>query len=186
MMGSEIQAAVRTHILRFFAGHECVEHQWKDGPAASELPELRVAEFAPGPRTGFWVYTTLGASGTSDRRLEFILIAPERDERQVELLTMAAWHHSRERLGLGHTVPIGRPWLPGSTCEHFLVSLPYPFGPDLESCRMRDCTVHVLWLLPITAAERAFKVREGPDALEQLFDEKQLEYWVADRVSVVG
>jgi hypothetical protein len=177
MMGSELWTAVRQHIQQFFAGHTCVEHQWNDGPATSELPELRIAEFAPGPRTGFWVYTTLG---------EFILIAPARDQCHVELLTMAAWYHSRERLGLGHTVPIGRPWLPGSSCEHLLVSLPYPFGPELEVCCVRDCTVHVLWLLPITAAERAFKIREGLEALEQQFDERRLEYWVPDRGSVVG
>jgi hypothetical protein len=65
------------------------------------------------------------------------------------------------------------------------VSLPYPFGPDLEVCDFADWHLHVLWLLPITAAERAFKVREGVEALEQRFDACALEYWVPDRASVV-
>ena len=46
-----------------------------------------------------------------------------------------------------------------------LVSLPYPFGPELEVCQLPDGELHVLWLLPITLAEREFKVREGLEAL---------------------
>ena len=74
---------------------------------------------------------------------------------------MAAWYHGRRGLGAGHTFPIGEPWLPGLTCELFLVSLPYPFGPELEVCNLSDGHLHVLWLLPITVAEREFNVREG-------------------------
>jgi hypothetical protein len=88
-------------------------------------------------------------------------------------------------LGTGHTFPIGEPLLPGSTCEYFLVSQPYPFGPELEVCNFPSGHVHILWLLPITAAEREFKVREGLEALEQRFDECALEYWNSDRASVV-
>jgi hypothetical protein len=98
---------------------------------------------------------------------------------------MAAWYHGRHGLGVGHTLPIGEPWLPGSTCEFLLVSRPYPFGPQLEVCDLPDGHLHVLWLLPITAAEREFKVREGVEALEQRFDACGLEYGVPDRASAV-
>jgi hypothetical protein len=98
---------------------------------------------------------------------------------------MSAWYHGRYGLGAGHTFPIGEPWLPGSACEFFLVSLPYPFGPKLEVCNVSDSPVQVLWLLPITAAEREFKFREGPEALEQRFDTCALEYWAPGRASVV-
>jgi hypothetical protein len=46
-----------------------------------------------------------------------------------------------------------------------LVSLPYPFGRPLEVCCLGDEHIHVFWLLPITRAERAFKAREGLEAL---------------------
>jgi Suppressor of fused protein (SUFU) len=177
---------VRQHLRRFFAGHPHEEHQWTLGPAAVELPRLRVAEFAPGPKTELWVYATVGAwEARDDPRLEFLITAPEQDQRHVELVTMAAWYHGRHSLGTGHTLPIGEPWLQGSACEFLLVSIPYPIGPDLEVCNFPDWHLHVLWLLPITAAEREFKVREGVEALEQRFDACGLEYWVPDRASVV-
>lgn len=44
----------------------------------------------------------------------------------------AHFHRTGSALGLGHTVNFGRPWLPGSSCTHGLVSLPYLFGPELE------------------------------------------------------
>jgi hypothetical protein len=177
---------VRQQLRRFFAGHACEEYQWTLGPAADELPQLRVAEFAPGPKTNLWAYITIGArEARDDPSLEFLITAPEKDQRHVELVTMAAWYHGRRSLGTGHTMPIGEPWLPGSGCEFFLVSQPYPFGPELEMCNFPDGNLHVLWLLPITAAEREFKMRDGLEALEQRFDASALEYWAPDRVSVV-
>lgn len=182
----DANASVRQHLRRFFTGHTCEEHQWTLGRAVEELPRMRVAEFAPGPRTGLWVYVTVGAwEARAVPQLEFLIAAPEQDQRHIELVTMAAWYHGRRGLGAGHTLPIGEPWLPGSACEFFLVSLPYPFGPELEVCNLPDGHLHVLWLLPITAAERGFKVREGVEALEQRFDECCLAYWAPDRASAV-
>jgi len=40
-------------------------------------------------------------------------------------------------------------------------------------------------LLPITEAERAFKVAHGVEALEQRFEDARLEYWRSDRPSVI-
>jgi hypothetical protein len=187
MMGSNTNSVVHRHLLRhFFAGHGCDDHQWTLGPAADELPRLRVLEFAPGPKSLLSVYCTVGAwEARSDPHLEFLIAAPAPDQRHVELLTMAAWYHGRHGLGTGHTLPIGEPWLPGSTCEYFLVSRPYPFGPQLEVCNMADAHIHVLWLLPITTAERAFKVQAGAEALERRFDACGLEYWNPVRASAV-
>ena len=157
---------MRRHFRMFFAGHPCEEHRWALGPAFETLPRLRVAEFGPGPKTETWVYASIGAwEGRQDPLLEFLIIAPEPDLRHVELLTMTAWYHRDRGLGLGHTFPIGEPWLPGSGCEFMLVSLPYPFGRPLEVCCLGDEHIHVFWLLPITRAERAFKAREGLEAL---------------------
>jgi hypothetical protein len=145
-----------------------------------------VVEFAPGPKSQLWVYATIGAwEARNDPRLEFVLVAPKQDLRHVELLFMAAWYHGRRALGRGHTLPIGEPWLPGSDCDFLLVSTPYPFGPNLEICNLPDGHVHILWLLPITTAEREFKVREGLEALEQRFETGALKFWLPGRGSVV-
>jgi Suppressor of fused protein (SUFU) len=186
MSETDTNQVIRQHLCQFFAGHHCEEHVCTLGPAQHKLPCLRALEFAPGPKTGLWLYVTAGAwAARNDPRLEFLIAAPEQDQRHVELLFMAAWYHGREGLGTGHTLPIGEPWLPGSACEFFLVSLPYSFGPKLEVCNFRDWHLHVLWLLPITKAEREFKVKEGLEALEQRFDACALAYWIPARPSVV-
>jgi hypothetical protein len=86
--------------------------------------------------------------------------------------------------GIGHTVPIGEPWVPRSTCDHLLVSLPYPFGPDLELCDWDGDHARLLWLLPITEAERDIKAEHGLEALEQRFDDAAIKYWDPARSSV--
>ncbi|HEY1192384.1 MAG TPA: suppressor of fused domain protein [Gemmata sp.] len=186
MAAPDPNAIVQQHLRRFFAGHACREHVWPLGPAATELPRLRVLEFAPGPRNPQWVYATAGGwEARADPRLEFLIVAPEPDLRHVELLFITAWYHGRRELGRDHTVPLGGPWLPGSACEFFLVSRPYPFGPELEVCNLPDGHLHVLWLLPITLAEREFKILKGAEALEQRFDECGLEFWVPGRPPAV-
>ena len=80
MAEAETNKVIRQHLRQFFAGHPCEEHVWTLGPAQDELPRLRALEFAPGPKTGLWVYVTAGAwEARNDPRLEFLIIAPEQD-----------------------------------------------------------------------------------------------------------
>ena len=72
-----------------------------------------------------------------------------------------------------------------SGCDYLLASLPYPYGPDLQTCHVGDRHVEFLWLLPISEPERDLKVSSGLDALESRFDEVGLRYWQIDRASVV-
>ena len=179
---------VNDHIRRFFTGHAITEHQWTLGPVPDAMPEFRILCAGPGPRTACWTYLSVGASAITHETsglLEFFVVAPSEDLRHVELLTMIAWYHKTKALGCGHTIPIGHPWLPGSLCDHILISKPYPFGPELEVCNYDGGHVHVLWLLPITSAEREFKATRDLEALEQLFDNAAIEYWDSSRKSVV-
>ncbi len=86
-----------------------------------------------------------------------MLAAPEASDRHVQTLAMVYFYHASGgsfALDHGHTVPVGRPWVPGSACDHLLVSLPYPWGPSLEDCPLPDGGhIRALWLLPITKAE---------------------------------
>jgi hypothetical protein len=81
-------------------------------------------------------------------------------------------------------VPVGEPWLPGSRCDHLLICLPYPFGPELQTCHVGDRHVDFLWLLPITTGERDFKVANGLEALESRFEQRRLKYWDINRPSL--
>jgi hypothetical protein len=120
-----------------------------------------------------------------EERLELhVMTAPGPVDELVELLTVTTdFHRTGHRLGLGHAVNFGRPWVSGSTCTHGLISLPYLDGPDLE---WLDCPrVRFLWLIPVTAAEVAYKKELGLEALESRFEEAQLDYLDPFRASVV-
>ena len=121
-----------------------------------------------------------GTAGAPREQVELFLLARANvaDEfAHLETLTMVAHFHRAfasdgARLGVGHTVNFGRPWLPESRCS---------YGPQLEigaQCR-------VLWLLPITAEERAFKIEAGLEALEQKFEAAPFDYADPLRASVV-
>jgi hypothetical protein len=127
-----------------------------------------------------WTYATCGMSaGIDENPIELHLFSPVQAEELVELLTVVAHYHRRgARLGLGHTVNFGRPWLPGSRCSFGLISLPYLDGPDLEVARGSafGCEVRCLWLIPITAREVQFKKQRGLEALENLFQAAGIDY----------
>nr|WP_095878512.1 suppressor of fused domain protein [Streptomyces sp. TLI_235] len=41
----------------------------------------------------------------------------------------------------------------------------------MEHCPLPDGHARILWALPVTAAEMAYRREQGHEALEQLFDE---------------
>lgn len=184
---AEFDAVVEGHVRAFFAGHDCEPQVWRAGPMRELHPQFRVLEIAPGPRTVLWTYASVGAailSQTDAQALEFVLQAPRPDPRLVEIVTMVAHYNHRHPLGEGHTVPIGGAWLDRSPSDHLLISKPYPFGPDFERIDAPEGQARVLWLLPITEAERDFKIANGLEALESRFEEAGVEYWRPDRRSV--
>ena len=138
-----------------------------------------------------WTYVTVGvweATQQNGHGLEFVLAAQHEDPVHDEHLAMSAYYHAgppEQRLDVGHTVPIGEPWLDGSACDHVLVSLPYPYGPDLEVCTWIGGHARLLWLVPITEAERDFKAAKGLQALEARLDQQAIHYWDPSRPSVV-
>jgi hypothetical protein len=157
-----------------------MRREWTKGPI-EELPDgFCVLEFSPGQGRSMWTYATCGMSIAIDERpIELHLFSPAQAEELVELLTIVAhYHRTGARLGLGHTVNFGRPWLPGSKCSFGLISLPYLDGPDLEIARSRafQHDVRCLWLIPITAREVEFKKQRGFQALEDLFQAASINY----------
>jgi hypothetical protein len=119
-----------------------------------------------------------------DGRIEFVLASDGESARHVELVTMTAYYHTKHQLGVGHTLPIGESWLQESACNHLLVSVPYPWGPDLEELDFSGELIRFLWLLPITEAEKNLRLAYGLEALEQRFDDAAIRYWDPERQSV--
>jgi hypothetical protein len=184
--------ALDEHVHSFFAGHAVETLIWDNGPIYQRVPGFRVHAIAPGARgSNAWTYVTAGCwqvAHPDGHGLEFVLATRGFTIRAVELLARNAYFHAGpedQRLGLGHTVNLGEPWLPGSACDHGLVSLPYPWGPDLEWCEWRGGHAQLLWLLPITEAERDFKVEHGQEALEDRFHAARLDFTNPHRASLV-
>ncbi|MCL9780965.1 suppressor of fused domain protein [Vibrio sp. S4M6] len=179
---------VLNHYCDFFQGHEHEIFSWYAGPVLEAIPQFRVFRASPGSEIDLWVYGTIGVSSIEhpdSGRLEFVMLSDEENPRCVELLAMVAYYHQTRNVKLGFSLSIGQPWISNSMCDHLLLSLPYPFGPDLEICNLKDGHAHVYWLLPITENESAYKVKHGLDALEGIFEEQELSYWEVDRKSVV-
>jgi Suppressor of fused protein (SUFU) len=137
-----------------------------------------------------WTYVSAGAWEVTQRdghRLEFVVTTQRDEAAAVDLLAMTAYYHAgplEQRLDVGHTIPIGAPWLDESACDHLLISVPYPYGPDLEVCVWQRGHARLLWLLPITEAERDFRATNGLEALEARFDKQAIEFWDPRRPSV--
>ena len=167
---------VEAHARAYFAGHPCSVAAWLPGPIAQLSPAFRVLIFGPGPRTSHAIYASVGASlfrpGT---HREFVLMAPAEHPECIELLAMVAYYHHTQGLDVGHTFPVGRPCLPGAACDHFLVSLPYPFGPALENCSSGGHDVQFLWLLPVHGSEVRFRHAHDLEALESRLEAARID-----------
>ncbi|MER6672894.1 suppressor of fused domain protein [Streptomyces sp. NPDC000983] len=168
--------AVETHVRAFFEGHRVEAVDYDLGPDRQEaVPDLRILVVEPGPRGDSWAYVTAGCWAPVQKDghgLEFVMTAHVRDQRFIDLMAMIVYYHcGGHPLGLQHSMPIGEPWVPGSTCDHLLISLPYLHGPDLEHCPVPGGHARILWTLPVTTAEIEYRRRHGHEALEQLLDD---------------
>lgn len=179
------EAQLRTHLEASW-GPVRDTRRWTTPSATGEVVDLPVAVFGPRAKRRLWTYASLGVSvDLESPALELFVLSPVETDAHLELLGVIAHYHRHEaRLDHGHTVNIGRPWLPGSICDHALISLPYLDGPAVELARIDGRAVRCLWLIPITPAEREYKKANGLEALELLFDDGKLDYANAGRSSL--
>lgn len=182
----EYAQALTKHYSQQFGVPEVV--QWSRGPVHLLPAGFRVLRFPPVHPKRLFIFATCGMAALGgSHALECVLLSPVPDESQVELLTVITWYHTTTaRLGLGHTVNFGRAWMPDSDCTYGLLSLPYLHGPSLEHFDHVTGRTRVLWLIPITSEERAFKVQHGLEALESRFESSGFDYSNPHRASVVA
>jgi suppressor of fused protein SUFU len=179
---------IHDHVWRFFAGHKVTERQWAKSYVSELYPDFRVLEVKPGPKDRNWNYVSSGTWEVAQEGAgltEFTIITDKPGVRQIQILTMNHPYHRDHNLMVGDSYALGEPWVKDSNCTHMLVSLPYPYGPDFELCAIDDSHLHIYWLLPITEREHDYKVRNGAEALEEVFETQGLEYWKTKRKSVI-
>jgi hypothetical protein len=178
--------AIAAHYERSWS-RQGTQRRWELGPTHDLPGGFHVLEFSECERRRMWTYASVCMSQRGDEsRVELHIHSPSADESHVELLAaIAHYHRTGSRLGLGHTVNFGRPWMAGSKCSYGLASLPYMDGPRLGSGVICGIEVRFLWLVPITRSEMEFKKRMGLAALEGHFEAKELDYLDPTRPSVV-
>ena len=186
---NDIIAGIHEHLARFWPNNRKEAFVWDLGPIRETLPNWQVIRVAPTRSGEPWQYVTVGASSIASNGeggLEFILSAPEEDPIHIETLAMVSNFHAdpRYRVHYGKVIDIGRPWVDDSRSTHFLVSHPYPQGPDFEYCCIGGKHVRFLWLMPITSSERKYLERNGQEALERRFEDAQINSVDPHRPSV--
>ena len=150
--------------------------------------DFYVLEFPNNRRHQMYCYCTVGMSvdRLGDNLIELIVYSPKADNVLVELMTiLATYHRNGMPLDLHHTVNMGQPWLDKSECDHGFISLPYLDGQELEIFSFGGLEIHCYWFIPITEKERDYKAKNGYEALENLFEEKQFEYLNPTRESLI-
>ena len=158
------------------------------GPTEKLHSDFAVLEFPPNSKHSMFCYCTVGMSAdrADDELIELFVYAPKADMLLVELLTVcASYHRNKLPLDFNHTVNIGQPWLDNSECDHGFISLPYLDGEELGGFEFNGKSVGCYWFIPITRDERDYKIEAGVEALEQLFEDKQIDYLNPERESLV-
>src|SRR6185312_5074247 len=140
--------AILTHVRAFWPNSNLNEEDF-EGPVQESLPGFRILSLVSRNEQRPVIYLTLGcfASEANEHiRHEFFLIAPSVENALKRTLSMLAHFHADERfrLDVGSIVSIGEPWLPESQCDHFLISVPYPYGPELEWLELQNMCIRFL------------------------------------------
>jgi len=188
MVEHAVVDAVGEHLERWWGPTEALI--WEQGPMSTERPEFRVLR-AENRDDGLWLYASAGAS--AERQVEgtgheVFIVARDDVPELVELVTVAA-HYALfgEHSGLheGHTLNVGRPWLPGSRCDHLYLSAPYLRPPAFRVLEHPLGSAHMLWAVPITGDEKDWRHTHGSEAFEQLMEDRTMVPYDPARPSLV-
>lgn len=185
-----INKELQAHLERNWPKNEKENFTWELGKIKYVLPNFTVTRVSPNSDSEPWIYITNGClhmDSIENGRQEFFLMSPIESPRHIETLTMLASYYisSEKLLGIGDSVDIGRAWIEDSNFNHLLISLPYPYGPDLEVCNLKNFKVRYRWLLPISASENDYLRNTGLEALEKKFEDAEIDFLNPTRPSVI-
>lgn len=146
------------------------------------------------PFEPFTTYSTLGVYETpnmlddNDVRVELAGVAGSTDDDYPNMLATAASFVQQEHwlAAPGVTFPgLVREYGLSEHLDHVLWVPPFPWD-DLHRVEVSpELIVHWLLAVPIAESERRFLLDEGYPALEQLFEQRQVEYYDLQREPLV-
>jgi hypothetical protein len=192
---NETYQALREHVDQYLPNSEKKELYWEEKQIKNLLPRWSVLEIPPRKDVIFWTYLTQGVWETTKDEVypqgrygyEFIIFSHEKSLVHIETLAWVTCYHANpaHRLKQGSVVDIGRSWLDKSSCDHLMVSLPYPIAYDFETLKINDLYISFRWLVPITQSEASIARLYGQELLERKFEEAGVDYLNPRRKSLV-
>jgi Suppressor of fused protein (SUFU) len=170
--------AEEAHLAKHL-GAKSVNLHLPDGRLAARMPGWRVRRFDRGWRTAT-AYATVGswrALPWVNHVFEFLAMSSKPADLEIHgLLEMITARYAEDPASVqeGSILDLGKPWLGNSPCDHVLLSLPYPQGPEFEHLILDGLHVRYLWVLPITAREAEYGWIQGIPELEALFERHRI------------
>lgn len=76
-------------------------------------------------------------------------------------------------------------YMPDSQMQHAFFVSPFLWGGELKTIRFEECSVTWLQMIPISDEEMAYAEENGALALEDLFEQKGIDFWDLNRSSVL-
>jgi hypothetical protein len=184
---NKYNAALKNHYDSFWHSNDRLNSFNACGRITAINQDFEVLEIKPNTTRSMWTYATVGmADKSSDVNVELHVFSDAKNMAWVGILESIAYFHLTEsRLGIGHTVNFGVGILEDSNLTHGLISLPFLDGPNLEIFNYEIQEISCLWLIPISQSELQYKKQYGLEALEKLFEKTAFAYSDPMRSSLV-
>jgi hypothetical protein len=179
-------------IATAFGGLPKVGRFWDDGHKSN----VDILSCADRPEKGVVSYSTIGLSDWPlydageeyGVRVEFVGACGSSFAQFENMLATAAFYviNSKKFCYPGaifeNIIPMYRA---SSPMKHFLFVPPFLWEGKLETLKLNAKQVAWLLVVPISDSEKEYAETSGPDALERLFEEKQIDIFDLDRASVL-
>ena len=180
---------LENHIKHYFGNFEQVYHE-----SVSDIIHVDIALSLPSPERNHYVLTTMGMGAKIMEQVPQELREKGIGRLELMIALPADWdiHSSDEKwywplrwlkilarfpfeedtwLGWGHSIPKGDVFAENTKMNTILLDVPYEYGEDSYSVSLSNGEeVHFLQLLPIYQEEAQYKIKNGTQALLQLFD----------------
>jgi hypothetical protein len=188
---SESNKKLAKTVAGVFGGTPQVFRYWDEKKASAV--DILSCENVPQP--GVTSHATIGLSdhslgdngSTPGLRTEFVAAFGSAFEEGANILSTAAFCviNSKWKIGPGVIYPeIISMYRKKSAMKHVLFSPPFLWD-TLKTQRLSDKTVAWLMLVPVSEKEFQFAESNGSDALEDLFESKQIDIFNLDRPSIL-
>jgi suppressor of fused protein SUFU len=181
---SKINLSVEQHVSGIWPDREVTARPSRDGTGS-----VRVLEVRPETADGGWAYVSAGAATAAPAVAgpsEFVILSPIASDEHIETLTKVAALNDGHGPGVAENtvVGLGRPWLPGSICDHLLAVPAYFLDEDQQRFTAGDVQVGLLWLVAVTPAEAEFARHAGGHGLFHELADADVDLLQIDRPSL--